>query len=762
MRLKSIELMGFKSFGRKADFEFKSKISAIVGPNGSGKSNVAEAFRFVLGEQSIKSMRGKKGEDLIFNGSQSLPRGNRAAVKIIFDNKDSFLPIDFEEVIIERHVHRDGTNQYFINRSLVRLKDVTELLASANVGSSGHHIISQGEADRILSVNNKERKSMLEEALGLKIYQYKRLASEKKIEKVKENMEAVRLLRKENTPHLNFLKRQKSKIEKVKEMREKLTHLYREYFKREKVYLDFYLNKNEEERKPLIENLANLEEREKEARKVLEEKKKDTGINIKLDSLKNEINKLRREKDSLNFRLGSIEGSLEALESHVPRKVIENDNKFFVFDEVKNLEKEVSSKLDLAISLEDLSQIKSVLKRLKDFLVDFVDKNSKKDFVDNSSVEEKEKIEKLKEEKREKEQLICDLENKEQDFLKEYDLLKENFDKESNSNKDAELVILEISAKKFECNSHLASLENKSYQLKEEEEDYKKELERAYFLVGRQSVQYKDLILKNEEGIILSEEDLLREERREQKNRFKEIEKIKILMEEFGVGVDGDIEKEYEEALKRDDFLNSEIEDLEKSAESLKALIEDLKEKLEEEFKEGLKNINLSFKDFFVLMFGGGKAELILTKEKNRKTKESDTSLDIDKISEEMEEEATEDNAWGIEVDVLLPNKKTRGLQMLSGGERSLTSIALLFAMSQVTPPPFIILDETDAALDEANSRKYGDMVEKLSERSQLILITHNRETMSRAGILYGVTMTSSGISKTLSIKFEEAIKTAK
>ena len=165
MYLKSIEIIGFKSFAKKANLEFNTNVSAIVGPNGSGKSNVAEAFRFVLGEQSIKSMRGKRGEDLIFNGSQTVPRGNRASVKIIFDNSKRFLDIDFDEVIVERHVHRDGTNQYFINRSSVRLKDISELLAGANVGSSGHHMISQGEADRILNVNPKERKIMIEEAL---------------------------------------------------------------------------------------------------------------------------------------------------------------------------------------------------------------------------------------------------------------------------------------------------------------------------------------------------------------------------------------------------------------------------------------------------------------------------------------------------------------------------------------------------------------------------------------------------------------------
>jgi chromosome segregation protein len=160
MYLKSLEINGFKSFSKKTNLDFKTKISSIVGPNGSGKSNVAESFRFVLGEQSMKNMRGKKGEDLIFSGTNS--RSNRGAVKVIFDNKDKTLNIDYDEVVIERVVYRDGNNEYLINSSRVRAKDVLELLTSANIGASGHHIISQGEADKILSISPKERKAVIE------------------------------------------------------------------------------------------------------------------------------------------------------------------------------------------------------------------------------------------------------------------------------------------------------------------------------------------------------------------------------------------------------------------------------------------------------------------------------------------------------------------------------------------------------------------------------------------------------------------------
>jgi len=235
--LKSLEIAGFKSFAKKETLTFNSSITSVVGPNGSGKSNVAEAFRFVLGEQSIKSMRGKRGEDLIFNGSNKVGRLNRASVKVVFDNSKKIFSIDFGEVTIERVVHRDSANEYFINGSQVRLKDVIELLSQAHIGATGHHIISQGEADKILNSNLFERRAMIEDALGLKIYQYKRQESERKLEKTEENIREVDLLQKEIAPHLKFLKKQMEKLEKARALKDDLKTLYKEYFKRESEYI---------------------------------------------------------------------------------------------------------------------------------------------------------------------------------------------------------------------------------------------------------------------------------------------------------------------------------------------------------------------------------------------------------------------------------------------------------------------------------------------------------------------------------------------
>jgi chromosome segregation protein len=227
-----------------------------------------------------------------------------------------------------------------------------------------------------------------------------------------------------------------------------------------------------------------------------------------------------------------------------------------------------------------------------------------------------------------------------------------------------------------------------------------------------------------------------------------------IRLEESG-GTGEDIRTEFKEVSEREAFLAKELDDLAKSAAGLKALIDDLDTELAKSFAEGLAKVNASFGEYFGVMFGGGGARLSL--------EEPEEDEEGAKEGSEVEDETPKGPVRpGIEISVHLPKKKVQSLVQLSGGERALTSIALIFAMSQVNPPPFLILDETDAALDEANSRRYGDMIENLAKQSQLIVITHNRETMSRAGVLYGVTMGNDGVSKLLSVKFEEAVAVAK
>jgi chromosome segregation protein len=749
MYLKSIELNGFKSFAKKSELNFTSKISGIVGPNGSGKSNVAESFSFVLGEQSIKSLRGKKGEDLIWNGSGDLPRANRASVKIVFDNSSKFLPIDYETVTIERVVHRDGVNEYLINGSQVRLRDVVELLASAHIGSSGHHIISQGEADRILNANIKERKSMIEDALGLKMYQYKKQESEKKLVKTRENIAQTQSLRREIMPHIRFLKKQVEKVQKSIELKEELQKEALEYCRREDEYINRTTNRILDEKTPLLAKEKELENELSEAKAVLEGAKHRDATSEELINLEKDLHETRNEKDNLFREVGKLDGEISSLIKMVKKQeevAFSLEHKTVTLISVESLSSQIEQKIKDAKGAGDIDTLLKTLDEVGEMLTSFVDKN--KDKVDMSLLSEAQKdIENLKESKKAIEESLEKIKLNERDLSHKYTALQNKIEKEKDSNRDAEKAVFRIMAESQEVRSKMHSLVSEEETLRLVKEDFKRELTELGMMLGTHVLQFQALQFDWSES------------RGAQEERRRKIEKIKIRLEDAGGASGADVLKEYTDASERDTFLEKELADLEKSAQSLTELIADLDMRLSTEFKNGVEKINTQFKEYFAVMFGGGEARLSVVAPTRRKKKDVDDLLQTD---DELVETIEDDTEEGIDIEVNLPKKKVKGLMMLSGGERALTSIALLFAISQVNPPPFIILDETDAALDEANSKKYGDMIENLSKYSQLILITHNRETMSRAGILYGVTMGMGGGSKLLSVAFDEAVTIAK
>ena len=750
MYLKSLEIAGFKSFAKKAALSFDTPITGIVGPNGSGKSNVAESFRFVLGEQSIKSMRGKRGEDLIWNGADGGGKSNRASVKATFDNSKRLFNIDFDEVSLERVVHRDNANEYLINGSPARLRDITELLAMAHIGASGHHIISQGEADRILSANIMERREMIEDALGLKIYQYKKIESQRKLEKTEENMKQVESLRREIAPHLKFLKKQVEKLEKVEQMRGELRNLYKEYFKREETYVEEEKKRIAHEKEKPSHDAARLEKELAEAKSILEKSKGKDASSAELISLENDLAKCRAEKDEHNRKLGGIEGEISAA-----LRVIAKEKEKHSKDEFKTvLLKDVEGIVAKIEALGGLTDAKELFGQVKSLLKTFI--ASHRDSQDSEFIAETEReVSTLQEKKIAIELSFKKAAEKEASLEEGYHAFRQKIEQEKDKNRDAEKNMFRIIAEQNELRAVLSNLRLQEETVNALEIAFKHEFEEAYMLIGREVSDYKEFIIVSQES------------RTAQEERRHMIEKFKIRIEDSGGGSGAETMKEFKETEERDVFLARELTDLETSKVSLEKLIAELDVRIDVEFKEGIVKINAQFQNFFALMFGGGTASLATIKEKKRKKRgELAEALGGDDTqvypAGDDEDEEDEEAREGIDINVNLPRKKVKGLMMLSGGERALTSIALLFAVSQVNPPPFIILDETDAALDEANSRKYGDMIESLSKYSQLILITHNRETMSRAGVLYGVTMGSDGASKLLSIQFEEAVKVAK
>ena len=755
MVLKKIELTGFKSFAKKTELSFNAPVTAIVGPNGSGKSNVVEAIRFVLGEQSIKSLRGKGGADMIFKGSRALPALSRAAVTITFDNAkrrfvlpktgEKELKLDFDEIAITREVYSDGSNKYSINGTEVRLKDILELVASVNIGSSGHHIISQGEADRLLSSNPKDRRGMIEDALGLRIYQYRLRESERKLEKTLINMKEVQALRREIVPHLTFLKKQVEKVEKAKELRTELAGLYQHYFATETGLLAQQKDTVAADKKQLVESLRVLDVA-LEKLQVVEGATIESPFRETIQKNETELNKLQSTRDELSRRLGRVEGSLEsALQEHT-REVtpsVRATPKVLPIDHVKNFLVEIRDR-DTFLTDTDVNVLRARLESIRTKISHFISEieGGAEELLRDPAVllSINTRIESFRAEIETINTELAELERVEMALRTTVDELRVKEHAYRDSRMSDERKRYELIAERHDAEAKLERLQYEEETYKTRSEMYETEKHEAMILVGRDAFAKPTTTDTDTNDV-----------------RRKRIERIKIRLEDMGAAGGSDTLKEYEETLTRDQFLAHELDDLSLAIDQLRALITELKSTLDREFKSGVEKINTQFNEFFSTMFGGGSAFLSITVEHKRPSRDAEEDEIV--VAEEKGDFEFE---RGIDIHVSLPQKKVKELSMLSGGERSLTSIALLFAMSQVNPPPFLVLDETDAALDEANSRRYGDMIETLSRYSQLIVVTHNRETMSRATVLYGVTIGADGGSKLLSIQFEEAVKIAK
>jgi chromosome segregation protein len=229
-RLKSFELHGYKTFASKNEFIFADGITAIVGPNGSGKSNIADALRWVLGEQSYGLLRGKKTEDMIFSGSENRPRAGMASATIVFDNSDGWLPIDFTEVGITRRAYRDGENEYLLNGQRVRLKDVSEVLAKSGLAERTYTIIGQGLVDAALSLKAEERRRLFEEAAGIGLHRSRREESLKRLETTRRNLERVQDILAELQPRLRSLERQAKRAQEYYQMKADLRVVLHEWY----------------------------------------------------------------------------------------------------------------------------------------------------------------------------------------------------------------------------------------------------------------------------------------------------------------------------------------------------------------------------------------------------------------------------------------------------------------------------------------------------------------------------------------------------
>lgn len=737
MYLKSLQISGFKSFAKKTTLEFSRGITAIVGPNGSGKSNIADSVRWVMGEQSIKSLRGKKSEDVIFSGSDKKTRLGLAEVSLELDNSDNQIPLDYSEILIGRRIYRSGESDYLINNAKCKLADINLLLTKANFGHRTYSVIGQGMIDNFLIATPQERKEFFEEATGVKQYQIKKKQALSKLEHVWQNLSTLKIKISEMEPQLRLLSRHVKKLKKRKEIKSNLDEARLKYYSSCWQEID----KNYLDKKTKIDRLNSDKDKIYSVWKNLEDKlnnlTKNSSFNSQLDKLRQQEQQLLNQKIELKEKLLTLRVKQTSLTAPISAKNI--------------------SKNELGRINEKIKEINQRHKKL----IDLIDRQNSPELLKKEIISINKKIDNLL------------------DFLKPFvnPIKTEKIPPHNNTNnieqQNIEGHISEINQKITQTQNDIKKLQAKDsqersdlWQLQKKFQDSQSQLNQINAIINEQRVslarlETKHFSLRSEikyelgalENLSPNNEPPLSEQ--EKITLQNKINRLKNQLEIIG-GIDPEIEAEYQSAKERYDFLSSQSEDLSRTSQSLKKLITQLDDIIKHQVNKSFTQINKHFQKYFKILFGGGKAELSLVK--NKDSKEYQPDKDNPALNFFQEKNKNSDFS-GIEVSATPPGKKLKSINVLSGGERALTSIALICAIISSNPSPFVILDEVDASLDEANSIRFIDILESLSHKTQFIVITHNRATMEHAALLYGVTMGDDGVSKLLSIKLNEAKK---
>ena len=308
LRLKSLELQGYKTFATRTIFEFASGITAVVGPNGSGKSNIVDALRWVLGEQSYALLRGKKTEDMIFNGSEHRPRAGMASAHIVFDNAAGWLPVDFTEVGMTRRAYRDGHNEYLLNEQQVRLRDLNELLAASGLSERTYTFLGQGLVDASLALKAEDRRRLFEEAAGVGLYRVRREEALKRLESTARNLERVLDIMSELEPRLRSLERQAKRAIEYTRAQADLKVILREWY-------GYHWHRSQRELTDAREVVKVQEVRVRDAREVYGQAQAEhSAFRERLTGLRSQLNAWHRQSAELHNQREETSRQLAVLE----------------------------------------------------------------------------------------------------------------------------------------------------------------------------------------------------------------------------------------------------------------------------------------------------------------------------------------------------------------------------------------------------------------------------------------------------------------
>ena len=820
MRLNSIKLSGFKSFVDPTSVTFPSSMSCIVGPNGCGKSNVIDAVRWVLGESSAKNLRSDSMTDVVFNGSSSRKPVSKASVELFFDNKEGRIGGEFSsysEISVRRSLELDGQSNYYLNGTSCRKKDITDVFLGTGLGPRSYAIIEQGMISQLVSAKPEEMRGYIEEVAGISRYLERKKETESRIKRTKENLSRLEDLREEISRLLFKLQRQAKAAEKYHELRKEETTAQLMLFgskwrdvsevlkTKEKQVQDQELKVEEinSEKNTSDSEIIKLRATQIELQTALDKVQQEFySFGADISRTEQEISLKKDRANEVNEKISTNKIQIEARQ-----KDIENNgaNKAAAKNELDNIEKELqllkegndedqnkaeAEKIE-GSWLVFITQTKSIIASLIDSIETIKIKLAKEEPLDNSfsmiqslkgDLEdlsgEPERLTKLTQDflvnasegaKQQRINLLdktdkyADLQarlaslNSEDSYIniKLEELQKENLDLEAelnNLNNPIETIqkkldnllsdrlkvednLLQSRKSIEECNTSIHKIEREKIEKEQAAITLRELLENLR--LERQASKIEQSNIENQVedlGGELSKIKVNLEESKTVEDYSNELESIEVKISRLGA-INLAAMEEYDQESKRKELLDDQHNELMEALETLERAISKIDKETRTTFKDTFDKLNISLSQSFPKLFGGGHAELVM--------------LGDDLLT------------CGIGITARPPGKKNASVSQLSGGEKALTAIAVVFAFFELNPAPFCLLDEVDAPLDDLNTMRFIDLVDEMSQRVQFVYITHNKISMEKSKHLMGVTMQEPGVSRMVAVDVDQAVEMA-
>jgi chromosome segregation protein len=700
----------------------------VVGPNGCGKSNVIDAVRWVLGELSAKNLRGDSMVDVIFNGSENRKASGHCSIELLFDNSSGKIGgefASFNEVSIKREMTRDAQSNYFINNTKCRRKDVQDIFLGT--GLSSYAIIEQGMVSRLVSSKPDELRAHLEEAAGVSKYKERRKETESRIKRTKENLSRVKDIKDEIGRLIKRLQNQAKAAEKYNLLKdEKL-----------KLELD----------KAILFSMEAKNNRDGLQKKV-DGLKRDLKIkNAESDTFQSQIDQYRTENESVLNEYENAQKNFYAIGAEIAKREANLQIIIKSESEIKdNLEK-ASANYEKAKATEknfdELSPSEKAM-HILDEIINTIQKYSiKNEDIDSKSIELKKLLTDILNIATAQSKTLIDeyltrqneLEIQIKDDQKNKKVIEDEIKELVDKSSSAESVLISLRQKQSKFNEDLRVLENnksisdldsraiseKITNVRIELNTYEVNLENSNKKIQQAGLNIQTINFSEYEGKSLDDIE----------NKLTELETKIIKLGAINLAAPEEIKEES----KRKEELDEQYEDLTEALDKLTSAIKKIDQETKTIFKDSFDAVNIKLKEMFPKLFGGGMAELTLTDE-------------------------NELNA-GVILMARPPGKKNSSISQLSGGEKALTALALVFAIFNLNPAPFCLLDEVDAPLDDLNALRFVNMVEEMSNTVQFIFITHNKVSMERSDHLMGVTMQEAGVSRVVSVDVNQAVEMA-